>query len=96
MFTGIIESLGKIIEVSDQGSNRHFRVASDLSDTLKIDQSIAHDVLASTSAMLRARPGGSSGGANLKMYAARSRWPFSSWLTCEPQETATHEQNNKP
>ena len=43
MFTGIIESLGKIIEVSDQGSNRHFRVASDLSDTLKIDQSIAHD-----------------------------------------------------
>ena len=43
MFTGIIESLGRIERISREGSNLHFTVASDISRELKIDQSLAHD-----------------------------------------------------
>ena len=43
MFTGIIETLGKVtILLHDQG-NVHITVASDISDELKIDQSVAHN-----------------------------------------------------
>jgi len=43
MFTGIIESLGKIEKFEQEGSNFHFTVSSNISNELKIDQSIAHD-----------------------------------------------------
>src|SRR5919112_1036662 len=43
MFTGIIEALGTIVAVENQGSNRHFTVASPFAAELKIDQSVAHD-----------------------------------------------------
>jgi len=43
MFTGIIESLGRVIEVSESGSNKTFWIESPLSSSFKIDQSIAHD-----------------------------------------------------
>jgi riboflavin synthase len=43
MFTGIIEALGTIFGVSDEGANRHFTVQSPFADELKIDQSVAHD-----------------------------------------------------
>ncbi len=43
MFTGIIESLGKIERIEKEGTNIHFTVSSTISDELKIDQSIAHD-----------------------------------------------------
>lgn len=43
MFTGIIESLGKIQKIEQEGTNFHFTVSSSISDELKIDQSIAHD-----------------------------------------------------
>ena len=43
MFTGIIEALGEITEVKEEGSNRHFTVASPISGELKIDQSVAHN-----------------------------------------------------
>src|SRR5690606_29478072 len=43
MFTGIIESLGKVVSVSDDRTNKDFVVESDISDELKIDQSIAHN-----------------------------------------------------
>ena len=43
MFTGIIESLGKIKKVEKEGSNIHFTVKSSVSNQLKVDQSIAHD-----------------------------------------------------
>ncbi|MBI1222398.1 MAG: riboflavin synthase [Bacteroidetes bacterium] len=43
MFTGIIEQLGKIQDVRQEGDNIHFTVASPLSNELKIDQSVAHD-----------------------------------------------------
>ncbi len=43
MFTGIIESTGTITDIRPEGSNLHIQVASNLSSSLKIDQSVAHD-----------------------------------------------------
>jgi riboflavin synthase len=43
MFTGIIESRGKLIEIIATGLNRSFWIESSLSADLKPDQSLAHD-----------------------------------------------------
>ena len=43
MFTGIIESLGKITAIEKEGKNYHFTIESDISKELKIDQSVAHN-----------------------------------------------------
>lgn len=43
MFTGIIESLGTVIEVRKEYSNSHFHISSSISAALKIDQSISHN-----------------------------------------------------
>lgn len=43
MFTGIIESLGIISLVEQEGDNLHFTVQSNISAELKIDQSVAHN-----------------------------------------------------
>jgi riboflavin synthase len=43
MFTGIIESVGIIKEVTENGSNRSFWVESPISAELKVDQSVAHN-----------------------------------------------------
>jgi len=43
MFTGIIECLGKIEDISLEGSNRTFKISSPISHKLKIDQSVSHD-----------------------------------------------------
>jgi riboflavin synthase len=43
MFTGIIESLGTIKEISTSGTNKTFWIGSPLSASFKIDQSIAHN-----------------------------------------------------
>ena len=43
MFTGIIETVGHVEEILIEGSNKHFCVASSLSDALKVDQSVAHN-----------------------------------------------------
>jgi riboflavin synthase len=43
MFTGIIETLGEVVNVRNQGSNTDFVVKSSLSSELKIDQSVSHD-----------------------------------------------------
>ena len=43
MFTGIVESIGTITKVEQEGSNRHFWIKSDLCPELKIDQSVSHD-----------------------------------------------------
>ncbi len=44
MFTGIIESVGKVVSIRDEGTNRtfRFRVALD-EEPIKVDQSIAHN-----------------------------------------------------
>ena len=43
MFTGIIEDLGSIIVMKDDANNRIVRVQSNISNQLKIDQSLSHD-----------------------------------------------------
>ena len=43
MFTGIIESLGKITKIEQEGDNVHFTIQSELAKESYIDQSIAHN-----------------------------------------------------
>lgn len=43
MFTGIIESLGKIERIVADQTNRHFCISSPISHELKVDQSISHN-----------------------------------------------------
>lgn len=43
MFTGIIETMGTILEVAQNHGNLTFKVQADLSQALKVDQSVAHD-----------------------------------------------------
>lgn len=43
MFTGIIESLGKVKSIEKDRLNVHFTIESALSGELKIDQSVSHD-----------------------------------------------------
>lgn len=43
MFTGIIESLGKVKAIQKEGSNVHFTIESSISNELKIDQSLSHN-----------------------------------------------------
>lgn len=43
MFTGIIESLGRVKSVQKDKNNLQIEIASPLSKSLKIDQSVSHD-----------------------------------------------------
>jgi riboflavin synthase len=43
MFTGIIETLGIIQDIQDEGGNLRLSVTSSITSLLKIDQSIAHN-----------------------------------------------------
>lgn len=43
MFTGIIEQLGTIKAIEQEGTNVHFTVEADFTNELKIDQSVAHN-----------------------------------------------------
>ena len=43
MFTGIIETIGQVKEISGSGSNKTFWIQSSLTPELKVDQSIAHN-----------------------------------------------------
>lgn len=43
MFTGIIESTGRVENISRNGKNIDFTLSSDFSQELKIDQSLAHN-----------------------------------------------------
>ena len=43
MFTGIIETLGTIIDLRPEQGNLHMTVASQISHELKVDQSVAHN-----------------------------------------------------
>jgi riboflavin synthase len=43
MFTGIIEEIGLVTEIRQDGGNVHFTIQSTLSNELKIDQSVAHN-----------------------------------------------------
>jgi len=43
MFTGIIEEIGKVINLKNEKENLHITVESNISSELGIDQSLAHD-----------------------------------------------------
>ena len=43
MFTGIIETVGEVIDIHQELGNTHFDVRSSLGGELKIDQSLAHN-----------------------------------------------------
>ncbi len=43
MFTGIIEAIGSISSISEEGTNKKFQITSSLANELHIDQSISHD-----------------------------------------------------
>ena len=43
MFTGIIETLGKVVDLQRDQGNLHITVESAISNELKIDQSVAHN-----------------------------------------------------
>ncbi len=65
MFTGIIESLGKVQTVDTSGTNKTFWISSPLSHDLKIDQSISHSGVCLTVEEIKIReaahPAGSPG-----------------------------------
>lgn len=43
MFTGIIESMGTVASIEEDGTNKKFRFESPVSGELKVDQSVAHN-----------------------------------------------------
>lgn len=43
MFTGIIETLGEVTQITQEGTNLHLSIKSSISKDLKIDQSVSHN-----------------------------------------------------
>lgn len=43
MFTGIIECLGKVVEIKNEKNNIHFFIDAPFTSELKVDQSVAHN-----------------------------------------------------
>ncbi|GLR19458.1 riboflavin synthase [Portibacter lacus] len=43
MFTGIVEHLGEVIDVKEEGTNKHFTIKSGITHELQIDQSVSHN-----------------------------------------------------
>lgn len=43
MFTGIIETLGRVVAIKEEQSNKRFTIESPLTAELKIDQSVSHN-----------------------------------------------------
>ena len=43
MFTGIVETIGKIVLLEKESGNLHITIESDFTNELKIDQSVAHN-----------------------------------------------------
>jgi riboflavin synthase len=43
VFTGIIEQLGNVTKIQQEGTNKHFTITAPFTAELKIDQSVAHN-----------------------------------------------------
>jgi len=43
LFTGIIECIGEVVNITNDKSNVHFKIKSTISNELKVDQSVAHN-----------------------------------------------------
>jgi len=43
MFTGIVETMGKVVNIEKEKGNIHFSIETPIVDELKVDQSMSHD-----------------------------------------------------
>lgn len=43
MFTGIIENMGRVLAIKEEGSNRIFEIEAPFDEAIKVDQSISHN-----------------------------------------------------
>jgi riboflavin synthase len=43
MFTGIVETTGKVVKIEREKGNIHFTIETPIADELKVDQSMCHD-----------------------------------------------------
>ncbi|WP_162053852.1 riboflavin synthase [Pontibacter pamirensis] len=43
MFTGIIETLGRVTKIREENTNKHYTLSASFTNELKIDQSVAHN-----------------------------------------------------
>lgn len=43
MFTGIVETLGEVVQIESEGTNINFTLKSSLASELKVDQSVCHN-----------------------------------------------------
>lgn len=43
MFTGIVEEVGRVVAVKNEGTNRTFSVQARIAPELKVDQSVSHE-----------------------------------------------------
>ncbi|MDT0558002.1 riboflavin synthase [Ichthyenterobacterium sp. W332] len=43
MFTGIIETLGRVTHIDKEGTNHHITITSNITSQLQIDQSVSHN-----------------------------------------------------
>jgi len=43
MFTGIIETMGKVVEIEKERGNIHYTIETSIASEMRVDQSIAHD-----------------------------------------------------
>lgn len=43
MFTGIIETIGKVVDIKETGTNKTYFISASILPELKIDQSVAHN-----------------------------------------------------
>jgi riboflavin synthase len=43
MFTGIIETMGTVLRIEKEGTNKHFTIESDISAGLRPDESVSHN-----------------------------------------------------
>ncbi len=52
MFTGIIETTGKVAHIEREGGNIHFTIETPIAREMKVDQSVAHDGVCLTAVKL--------------------------------------------
>jgi riboflavin synthase len=43
MFSGIVETMGRVVEIRDEQSNKHFTLEAGFTGELRIDQSVSHN-----------------------------------------------------
>lgn len=52
MFTGIVETIGEVVTIEQEGTNHHIAIKSSIGGELKVDQSVSHNGVCLTVARL--------------------------------------------